>query len=336
MSKRFNIKNELEKLYVEIPKALLYEPKFKPNKETKSKGLSNDAKILYGVLLDRTYLSIHTATEKNDTKYIDNNGDIFIYFENAAIEEILNVGTKKAIAVKKELVEFDLLEEVQQGQGKANRLYLNVVETNTSNLKLYTSDFKNIVKNKKDAENIRISEIKKKKAESIENTKNCQKDSARTVKKEVLELSKRQSSNTDSSETDFSKTESLVVVYDSQEKEKDYSPKLSSEFYDIQKDETLSTILKVNELSSKTYMTQDTIAVLYKFIDFKILISENQVKMLNDMSRSAIEKALETTIAQEGKSFSYFLKVYKSKEQEEINELMDDFIFKPSFGHSFE
>lgn len=331
MSKRFNIKNELEKLYIEVPKALLYEPKYKPNKETKSKGLSNDAKILYGVLLDRTYLSIHTATEKNDTKYIDDNGDIFIYFENAAIEEILNVGTKKAIAVKKELVEFDLLEEVQQGQGKANRLYLNVVETNNTNLKLYTSDFKIIVKNKKDAENIRISEIKKKKAQSIENSKHCQKDSASTVKKEVLALSKRQSSNTDSSKTDFSKTESLVVVLDNAPEEKDYSPKTSNEFYEIQKDNSINTLLKVNQLSSKTYMTQDTISILHKFIDANILVSEPQIKMLNGMSRSVIENAIETTVAQNGKSFSYFLKVYKSKEQEEINDMMDDFIFKPSF-----
>ena len=114
--------------------------------------------------------------------------------------------------------------------------------------------------------------------------------------------------------------------------EKDYSPKTQNEFYDIQKDNSLDTLLKVNELSSRIYMTQDTISVLYKFIDFKILVSENQVKMLNDMSRSAIEKTLELTIAQGGKSFSYFLKVYKSIEKEEINEMMDDIIFRPSFS----
>ena len=51
--------------------------------------------------------------------------------------------------------------------------------------------------------------------------------------------------------------------------------------------------------------------------------------------KSAIEKAIEDTIAQNGECFSYFKKVYKSKEQEEINEMMDDFIFKPSFEPSF-
>lgn len=214
INKRFNIKNELEKLYIEVPKALLYEPKYKPNKLTKAKGLSNDAKLLYGVLLDRTYLSIHTATEKGDTRYIDDNGDIFIYFELAAIEEVLNVGTKKAIAVKRELIAFDLLEEVKFGQGKDTRLYLNIVETNKDNLKLYTSSFLNRVKEKKKIEEVRISNLRKnKKSESIENALYCQKDSTSTIEKEVQVLSKRQISNTKHSNTDFSKPDSNVCMY---------------------------------------------------------------------------------------------------------------------------
>lgn len=212
--KRFNIKDELEKLYVEVPKALLYEPKYKPNKSTKTKGLSNDAKLLYGVLLDRTYLSMHTATEKGDTTYLDENGDIFIYFELAAIEEVLNVGTKKAIATKRELIAFDLLEEVKFGQGKDTRLYLNIVETNKDNLKLYTSSFLNRVKEKKKIEEIRISNLRKnKKSESIENTLYCQKGSTSTVKKEVQVLPKKQISNTKYSNTDFNELDSNVCMY---------------------------------------------------------------------------------------------------------------------------
>ena len=205
MSRRFNIKDELEKLYIEIPKALLFEHKYKPNKTEGKKGLSNDAKILYGVLLDRTYLSIHTATEKGDTTYIDENGDIFMYFELASIEEILNVGTKKAIATKKELISFGLLEEVRAGQGKDNRLYLNIVETNKDNLKLYTSNFLSKVKEKKKSEEIRISNLRKnKKAQGIGNTLYCQKDSTSTAKKTVQVLSKNQISNTEYSNTEYS------------------------------------------------------------------------------------------------------------------------------------
>ena len=205
MSKRFNIKDELEKLYIEIPKALLFEPKYKPSKEESKKGLSNDAKVLYGILLDRTYLSIHTATEKGDTTYVDENGDIFMYFELASIEEILNVGTKKAIATKKELISFGLLEEVRVGQGKDNRLYLNIVETNKDNLKLYTSNFLSKVKEKKKSEEIRISNLRKNKdAQNVGNTLYCQKGSTSTVKKAVLVLSKNQISNTEKSNTESS------------------------------------------------------------------------------------------------------------------------------------
>lgn len=337
MGKRFNVKDQLEKLYIEVPKALLYEPQYKPNKETKSKGLSNDAKLLYGVLLDRTYLSFHTATEKGDSTYVDDNGDIFIYFELAAIEEILNVGTKKAISTKKELIAYNLLEEVKVGQGKDIRLYLNIVKTDKDNLKLYTSSFLSIVKEKKKNEEDRIANLrKKKKSESIENAMYCQKDSTGTVKKKVQVLPKTQISNTDFSETDFNETESLVVVLDNVPEEKTHTPKSKNEFYDIQKDDSLTTAGKIALLNSKTYITQDTLSILHKFIDAKILLTEAQIKLLNDMSRTAIEKAIEDTIAQNGECFSYFKKVYKSKEQEEIDELMDDFIFKPSFGHSFE
>lgn len=213
-NKRFNIKNELEKLYIEVPKALLYEPKYKPNKLTKTKGLSNDAKLLYGILLDRTYLSIHTATEKGDTRYIDENGDIFIYFELASIEEVLNVGTKKAIATKRELISFNLLEEVKLGQGKDVRLYLNIVETNKDNLKLYTSTFLSKVKEKKKLEETRIANLRKNKnAEHVKNTMYCQKGSTSTIKKEVQVLSKTQISNTKDSNTDFSNTDFNVCMY---------------------------------------------------------------------------------------------------------------------------
>ncbi len=336
MGKRFNVKDQLEKLYIEVPKALLYKSEYKPNKDKGTKGLSNDAKLLYGVLLDRTYLSFHKATTEKDERYIDDKGDIFIYFELAAIEEILNIGTKKAISVRKELINYNLLEEVKVGQGKDIRLYLKTVDVCKDDLKLYTANFLEVVKNKKKSEEERIAKIReKKKAESIENTLYCQKGSTGTVKKKVQVLSKTQISNTDFSETDFNETESLVVVLDNVPEGKTHTPRSKNEFYDIQKDDSLTTEGKIAMLNSKTYITQDTLSILHKFIDAKILLTEAQIKLLNDMSRTAIEKAIEDTIAQNGKCFSYFKKVYKSKEQEEINEMMDDFIFKPSFEPSF-
>ena len=333
MSKRFNIKNELEKLYFEIPKALAYEPKYKGNKAEGIKPLSNDAKFLYGILLDRTYLSMHTATEKGDTTYIDDNGDIFMYVELASIEEILNVGTKKAISVKKELIAFDLLEEVRVGQGKDNRLYLNIVETNKDNLKLYTSTFLNKVREKKKNEEKRIANLrKKKKAESVENTLYCQKGSTSTAQKEVLVLSKTQISNKELSNTDFSKPDfkkSDVDLFVLEEKAK------KSLTYKIQMDTSMTIDEKVTELSKINNMNEHTKALVYKFTKYSILVSEAQIKMLNDCVYDVALESIDYTIAKGGRTFSYFYEVYKTKEKEDMDKLTNEFVFVPKFNPSF-
>lgn len=333
MSRRFNIKNELEKLYVEVPKALLYEPKYKGDKEKKIKPLSNDAKLLYGIFLDRTYLSIHKATEEGNANFIDENGDIFIYFVNEAIAEIMNIGLKKAIALKKELAAFGLLEEIQQGDKKANRLYLNIVETDKNNLSLYTNTFQNVVSKRKESEKIRIQEVRANKkivAETVENTMYCQKCSSRTVKKTVPVLSKRQSSNTKEfsnteffSKTDFKKSEVDSFVLEEKAKK--------SLTYRIQLDTSMTVDEKITELSKINNMNEHTKALVYKFIKYSILISEAQIKMLQEMVYDIAIDSLDQTIAKGGKVFSYFYEVYKTKEKEDMEEVLNDFKFVPKF-----
>lgn len=328
MSKRFNMNDALEKLYIEIPKALLFEPKYKPNKEEGRKGLSNDAKLLYGVLLDRTYLSIHTATEGNDTKFIDENGDVFIYFDNTSIEEILNFGDKKARAVKKELVEFGLLEEVRQGLGKTNKLYLNIVETKKENLKLYTSEFKKVVDNKKEVESVRIAQYRKDKVETIANTLYSQLDCTSTVQKNVQVQSDKLSSNTESINTDFNNTEfkKSVVVYINGK-----TTEINDTFRLIQLNKELTTFEKVDLLKEMEYMNENTIALIHKFIDNNILVSQAQAKMLNECVYDVAIKSLNYTIAKSGESFSYFYEIYLTEEQKDIEMVANDFIFKPTF-----
>lgn len=133
-----------QKVFI-LPKALLYEDKYKPNKTIGSKGLSNDAKLLYGILLD---------IYKNNN-FVDDNGDRFIIFDNIAIAEILNVATKKAVYVKRELIKFGLLREVRQGLGKANRLYLNVINADKDN-EYYEMEFQQNIDYRKTIENERL------------------------------------------------------------------------------------------------------------------------------------------------------------------------------------
>lgn len=94
--------------------------------------LSIEAKVLYGLLLDRMSLSL-----KNE--WFDKEGRAYIYFSIEEIGNLLGCGKNKAV---KSLQELDvdggigLIEKYKQGQGKATRIYVkNFVlqpETNVS------------------------------------------------------------------------------------------------------------------------------------------------------------------------------------------------------------
>ena len=98
--------------FYRIPKALLKNDYFR--------GLSSDAKILYGLMLDRMSLSI-----KN--QWFDDENRAYIYFSIEDIMELLNCGRNKAV---KSLQELDsengigLIEKKRQGFGKTNIIYV--------------------------------------------------------------------------------------------------------------------------------------------------------------------------------------------------------------------
>lgn len=79
--------------------------------------VSTDAKMLYGLLLDRLSLS-----EKNDWK--DERGRVYQYFTIHQAQELLHFGHEKVCRLFAELDAADLIERHRQGQGKANRIYL--------------------------------------------------------------------------------------------------------------------------------------------------------------------------------------------------------------------
>lgn len=79
--------------------------------------VSTDAKMLYGLLLDRLSLS-----EKNDWK--DEHGRVYQYFTIHQAQELLHFGHEKVCRLFAELDAADLIERRRQGQGKANRIYL--------------------------------------------------------------------------------------------------------------------------------------------------------------------------------------------------------------------
>ena len=79
--------------------------------------LSNEAKLLYGLLLDRTGLSL-----MND--WTDENGRVYINFTNAEVCRMLKIGAAKAVKIFKELVTVGLIERIRIGLGKPDRIFV--------------------------------------------------------------------------------------------------------------------------------------------------------------------------------------------------------------------
>ena len=89
--------------------------------------LSSDAKLSYGILLNRCQLSIHSH-ESGNSEYVDENGSVFMIYTVSDLMEVLDKSKPTVTKIKKELTEMGLLREVRQGNNKPNRLYLQNVD----------------------------------------------------------------------------------------------------------------------------------------------------------------------------------------------------------------
>lgn len=93
-----------------IPKALFTVPNFRE--------LSTDAKVLYGILLDRMSLSL-----KN--QWIDAQNKVYIIFTVDEIMDALNCANQKATRLMVELEkQAGLIERKRQGLGRPNLIYV--------------------------------------------------------------------------------------------------------------------------------------------------------------------------------------------------------------------
>lgn len=96
--------------FYRIPKALFTDPTFHQ--------LSVEAKLLYGLMLDRIGLSVRSG-------WVDEFGRVYIYFTHADIQEQLQCGHNKAVRLLKELDQgMGLIRRKRQGQGKPDRIYV--------------------------------------------------------------------------------------------------------------------------------------------------------------------------------------------------------------------
>jgi len=189
------------------------------------KSLSCEAKVLYGLLLDRMSLSI-----KN--RWFDEEDRVYIIFTVEDVIELLNCSRQKAI---KNLAELDsekgigLIEKKRLGLGRPNVIYVknfiikegpeheekepeNAVnaqkyENHTSRSmenelqEIPKSNFKEYENQTSRSSKIKLQEIPE------SNFKKCENQTSRSMENRLQEVPKSYSNNTDLSENEYSETE---------------------------------------------------------------------------------------------------------------------------------
>ena len=94
--------------FYRIPKMLFTEEIFE--------ALSTDAKVLYGLLLDRISLS-------RENGWMDDAGRVYVYYTIKSVKKSMRCANTKACGLLRELDEFGLIERKKQGLGKPTIIY---------------------------------------------------------------------------------------------------------------------------------------------------------------------------------------------------------------------
>ena len=166
--------------FYQVPKFLFKNERFKK--------LSSDAKILYGIMLDRMSLSV-----KN--RWFDEHNRVYIYYTTANIMEDLGCAKEKCSKVVAELKEIGLIEKKRQGLGKPDKIFVKnfiSIDSGTGNL-------------------LQNPEVRK------SNFKDTENPTSGSSMNKTAESGKSNTNNTEKNNTDSNDTESNLIVSESDE-----------------------------------------------------------------------------------------------------------------------
>ena len=170
--------------FYKIPKLLFTDDYFKK--------ISVEAKVLYGLMLDRMSLSV-----KN--QWMDEEGRAYIYYSLEDIMDALGCSNKKAISIMKELdidAGIGLIEKKRQGQGKPTMIYLKqFMIQDVQKCRNYTSE-----------EKTDVSEVK-----NLHILK-CKNDMSRNEESSCLEVKNIHTNKNNIDNTELSNTESNLIL----------------------------------------------------------------------------------------------------------------------------
>ncbi len=100
---------------LQVPKMLFQVEEFK--------NLSNTAKILYSLFLDRLKFAVQNG-------WVDHNGDLFVIYPKSEMKKDLNTTRYGVDQAVQELVKIGKLVRIVQNDGKANHFYINDIYEN--------------------------------------------------------------------------------------------------------------------------------------------------------------------------------------------------------------
>lgn len=173
--------------FIRIPKAMIVDPMFAD--------LSVNAKLLYGVLLDRMNLSM-----KN--RWFDSENRVYIIYQIAEIMEDFNFSKKTAVRYLNELENFGLVEKKRRGLGLPSLLYVKNFVVFQDHSEPDDTDFDDVAEDDNLNENMETSRgiqgetsrgvrTYTSRSVDVETSKGVQKETLRGVKSELQEVTKR-------------------------------------------------------------------------------------------------------------------------------------------------
>ena len=193
------------------------------------RSLSCEAKVLYGLLLDRMGLSI-----KN--RCFDEEDRVYIIFTVEELAELLNCGTQKVVRLLKELdvkSGIGLIEKKRLGLGKPNVIYVKnfmiqeLTRAEKQDLEAET------LENTLNGENHNSRNVKITIQESAKSQfKNSENHHSRIVKSDIPEYPKSQSNNTEYSDIEHNENQSIDLSEgDVMERKKHYRNMVQEQIY---------------------------------------------------------------------------------------------------------
>lgn len=165
--------------------------------------LKAEAKLLFMLCRDRLSVSLD-STRKGDLRFVDEAGDIFIYYSIEELAEDLGCGRAKVIKLKKELIKYSLIDEVIQGLNKANRIYVKNVITDIQILNMTFEEAQPLLNP------VKSTEVSKSNFQKFEN------GTSRSTKNELQEVSKSDSTYIKESKTKKNKNK-IILSEDEEE-----------------------------------------------------------------------------------------------------------------------